>query len=142
LHDEMLGKVDRATMASGLEARPPLLDHRLVELALRLPKSLKVRNGTGKWILKRIGEHRVPPGLMDRRKRGFTIPLASLFKEHWRELIGDALTSAAIARTGVFDPAAVQAVQARQESHPNYITSHMMYSLLCFHVWHQQAIQP
>jgi asparagine synthase (glutamine-hydrolysing) len=141
LHDEMLGKVDRATMASGLEARPPLLDHRLVEFALRLPKSLKVRNGTGKWILKRIGEHRVPPGLMDRKKRGFTIPLASLFKEHWRELIGDALTSAAIARTGVFDPAAVQAVLARQESHPNYITSHMMYSLLCFHVWHQQAIQ-
>ncbi|HKP29261.1 MAG TPA: asparagine synthase (glutamine-hydrolyzing) [Gemmatimonadales bacterium] len=142
LHDEMLSKVDRATMGRGLEARPPLLDHRLVELALHLPRSLKVRDGTGKWILKRIGEHRVPPGLLHRKKQGFTIPLASLFKEQWRELIGDAFTPATIARTGVFDPPAVQAVLERQASHPNYITSHMVYSLLCFQVWHQQAITP
>ncbi len=142
LPDEMLSKVDRATMGSGLEARPPLLDHRLVELALRLPRSLKIRDGTGKWILKRIGEHRVPPGLMDRKKQGFTIPLASLFKDHWRDLLGDALAPAAIARSGVFEPLAVQAVLSRQASHPNYITSHMVYSLLCFQVWHQQVIEP
>jgi asparagine synthase (glutamine-hydrolysing) len=79
---------------------------------------------------------------MDRRKQGFTIPLDSLFRAEWRELIADTLTPATIARTGVFDPRAVQAVLARQASHPNYITSHMVYSLLCFQVWHQQVIQP
>ena len=142
LHDEMLSKVDRATMSRGLEARPPLLDHRLVELAVRLPRSLKIREGAGKWILRRIGRHRVPKGLMDRRKQGFNIPLASLFRDEWRELIGDSLSPSAVERTGVFRPAAVRAVLDRQASHPNYITSHMVYSLLCFHVWHREAVRP
>src|SRR5262249_28390814 len=103
LHDEMLTKVDRATMACGVEARPPLLDHRLVELAVNLPARLKLRDGRGKWILRQAGERYVPPGLFDRRKHGFTMPLSRWFKREWRALLGDALSPTALSRVGMLE---------------------------------------
>jgi len=136
LHDEMLTKVDRATMASGVEARPPLLDHRLVELAVNLPAGLKLRDGRGKWILRQVGERYVPPGLFDRAKGGFTMPLSRWFQGEWRGILGDALAPSALRRVGVLRPEAVQAVLARHDEHPNYVTSHMVYTLLCLQTWH------
>ena len=76
LPDDFLTKVDRASMAFGLEVRPPLLDIRLLELAARMPSSMKNRGGTGKWILKQIYEPKLPPGLVHRRKQGFDLPIA------------------------------------------------------------------
>lgn len=136
LHDEMLTKVDRATMASGVEARPPLLDHRLVEMAVNLPAGLKLRDGAGKWILRKVGERYVPPGLFDRPKGGFTIPLSHWFGREWRGLLGDALAPAALRRVGVLRPEAVQAVLAHHDAHPGFTTAHMVYTLLCFQIWH------
>ena len=132
----MLTKVDRATMASGVEARPPLLDHRLVELAVNLPAALKLQDGRGKWILRQVGARYVPEGLFDRAKGGFTMPLSRWFQREWRGILGDALAPSALRRVGVLRPEAVQAVLAHHEAHPNYITSHMVYTLLCFQTWH------
>jgi len=75
LPDDYLVKVDRACMAHGVEARPPFLDHELMELAAKIPSRWKIRRGETKWILKRAFEDRLPPGLLDRPKQGFEVPV-------------------------------------------------------------------
>jgi asparagine synthase (glutamine-hydrolysing) len=75
LPDDFLVKVDRASMAAGLEVRPPLLDHELLELAARIPSRYKVRGGRTKWIFKEAYRGRLPDEVMDRPKQGFEIPV-------------------------------------------------------------------
>jgi asparagine synthase (glutamine-hydrolysing) len=80
LPGDILTKVDRASMAVSLEARVPLLDHHLVEFAVSLPASLKMRDGSGKWILRRAIEGLVPQDVLSRPKQGFTLPLRQWFR--------------------------------------------------------------
>ena len=78
LPNDILTKVDRMSMRHSLEAREPLLDHRLIELAARIPSGLKIRNGIGKYILKKIIAPRLPPAVIAKRKQGFSIPLETM----------------------------------------------------------------
>ena len=109
LPEDILTKVDRASMAVSLEVRAPLLDHRVVELALALPLSLKRRGGTMKWILRQMLYKRVPPSLVDRPKMGFGVPLADWFRGPLRERMESYCAGPELSDLGI-DPAPVRAM--------------------------------
>ena len=100
-------KVDRASMANSLEVREPLMDHPLVEWLATLPRDLKIRNGEGKYLLKKAMEPRLPHALLYRPKMGFAVPLASWFRGPLRDRVKDALLGERLLGTGWFDRAAL-----------------------------------
>jgi asparagine synthase (glutamine-hydrolysing) len=101
LPEDILTKVDRASMAVSLEVRAPLLDHRVVEFALSLPSSLKRRRGTTKWLLRRVLDRRVPRALIDRPKMGFGVPLAGWFRGPLRERMDSYCAGPELERLGL-----------------------------------------
>lgn len=109
LPDDILVKVDRASMAVSLEARCPLLDYRLFELAWRLPMALKRRNGSGKWILKQMAYRLVPRELLDRPKAGFGVPIRTWLQGPLREWAEDLLNADLLRREGWLNAEPVQA---------------------------------
>ncbi|MBV8963601.1 MAG: asparagine synthase (glutamine-hydrolyzing) [Hyphomicrobiales bacterium] len=109
LPGDILVKLDRATMAASLEGRCPFLDHRVVEFAWRLPTSVKVRNGKGKWLLRQVLRRYLPEALFERPKQGFNVPIGAWLCGPLRDWAQDLLDRASIQRTGFFDAARVQA---------------------------------
>jgi asparagine synthase (glutamine-hydrolysing) len=107
LPDDLLAKVDRASMAVSLEVRAPLLDHRVVELSWRLPQSLKLRGRVGKWALRQILYRRVPRHLVERPKMGFSVPIDGWLRGPLRQWAEERLTPDALADAGL-DPAPVR----------------------------------
>ncbi len=93
LPDDILAKVDRASMAVSLEVRAPLLDHQLMELIARIPSSLKLRGTTGKYIFKKAMADVLPKDILHRRKQGFAVPLARWFRGDLRDLAHEAIFS-------------------------------------------------
>jgi asparagine synthase (glutamine-hydrolysing) len=102
LPDDILAKVDRATMSVGLEGREPLLDHRIIELAARLSSGLKIHGGTGKYLVRRLVHRYLPRAVMDRPKQGFAIPLVSWLRGELRGYVDRYLDAGRIRRAGVF----------------------------------------
>jgi asparagine synthase (glutamine-hydrolysing) len=116
LPGDILTKVDRTSMAVSLEAREPLLDHRLVEFAARLPARLRLKGGSGKWLMKRALGSRLPDEILNRRKMGFVTPVSAWFRG---PLAKEALAIAqgsALAETGWFDAAAIRRLAEAHQS--------------------------
>ena len=139
LPDDLLGKVDRMSMAASLEARVPYLDHRLVEFAFSLPSSMKLRGNTGKYILKRAAAKYLPGEIINRRKMGFGVPLASWFRKELRPLLVDTLHSEKFQKRGYFNIAKTEEIL---QEHLSGKKDHhlLLYGLLLVELWHKRFI--
>lgn len=104
LHDDILTKMDRASMAFSLEVRVPLLDHRVVEMAFQMPRDLMIHQGQSKWLLRQILYKRVPPHLIDRPKMGFGVPLEGWLRDSWRPWAEALLDPVRLKKQGLFVP--------------------------------------
>ena len=139
LPDAMLTKVDRASMAAGLEVRVPLLDHRVVEFTSRLPVSFKVRNGKGKYLLRQLLRQYVPRQLIERPKMGFGIPIAEWFRHELKEPLNDYLSPDRLKKEGRLDHHIVhQTLQAHQKGTVNH--QHRLWALLMWEMWREKWI--
>jgi asparagine synthase (glutamine-hydrolysing) len=139
LPDSVLMKVDKMSMACGLEVRPPFLDHRVVEFCYSLPTSAKLHGLTTKWLLKRAMRERLPPGIAMRAKQGFSIPMKNWIRGELLELTRDEVfTSPLIGEH--FRREALERLwsehQARQHNH-----SHLFWTLLNLALWERQLLR-
>jgi len=116
LPGDILTKVDRASMASSLEVRVPLLDHTLVEWAAGLPPPLKLRGREGKYVFKSALEPYVPPEILYRPKQGFAVPLAAWFRGPLRQRLRETLSGPVLCESGLFDVAAIAALLDQHQS--------------------------
>jgi asparagine synthase (glutamine-hydrolysing) len=136
LPEDILAKVDRASMAVSLEARVPLLDYRLVELAWRLPLAYKIHRGQGKRILRLILARYVPSRLFERPKMGFNVPLGVWLRGPLRPWAEELLAPAALREHGLFDPAQIRQTWLEHLSGKRNRAS-QLWGVLMFQAWHQ-----
>jgi asparagine synthase (glutamine-hydrolysing) len=134
LPDDLLLLTDKMTMATSLECRVPLLDHELVELAARMPESLKLRGGVLKYTLKKALADLLPQDILYRRKRGFGTPMGAWLKGELAPLLKSVLSETSIARRGLFRFEAVRELIAAHERNAVDGTDQLL-SLLNFEVW-------
>ena len=116
LPDDILAKVDRAAMHVSLETRAPFLDPRVAALAWSLPEGLKIREGQGKWVLRRLLDAHVPRALTDRPKAGFEVPIGAWLRGPMRDWAEALIAPDRLAREGLFDPAEIRRVWAEHLS--------------------------
>ncbi|MGX9574359.1 asparagine synthase (glutamine-hydrolyzing) [Mesorhizobium sp. f-mel] len=141
LPGDILVKLDRASMANSLEGRCPLLDHRVVDFAWRLPADVMVRHGRGKWILRQLLHRYVPKRLIDRPKHGFDVPIAVWLRGPLRIWASDLLADIRPSGDGIFDFAKVQTcwrdhLDGRQDH------SRDLWAALMFQAWRNEARRP
>ena len=138
LPDDILVKVDRAAMGVSLETRVPMLDHRVVEFAWRLPLNMKIRNGRGKWLLRQVLDRNVPRSITTRPKNGFSVPLSAWLRGPLRGWAQELLDETTIRKQGFFNSAPI--IQAWNE-HLNGKGNHAekLWSILMFQLWSQNG---
>jgi asparagine synthase (glutamine-hydrolysing) len=140
LAEDILTKVDRASMAVSLEVRAPFLDPRVAEFAASLPANYKLRGRRTKYILKRAIADFLPPFVTRRGKKGFGVPVAEWLKGKLRPLARDLLSPERVRKAGVFNP---EYVTRLQDEHERGVANHrkLLWTLLMFELWHESFIE-
>ena len=137
LHDDVLTKVDRMSMAVSLESREPLLDHKLLEFAARVPAALKLRDGMSKYLLRRVLASRLPAPVLARGKQGFAAPIGEWLRGPLQPLLHDLVGSRRSLERGVFERAGVERLlqehRTGKADHP-----HRLWQLLMLELWFRQ----
>jgi asparagine synthase (glutamine-hydrolysing) len=140
LVDDILVKVDRMSMATSLETRVPLIDHKVVEFAFQIPGHLKLRGLTTKWIFKRSMERLLPPQNIYRSKEGFSIPIKHWLRNELKDLMFDYLSENRIQEAGLFNFDAIKKkIDAHMDGRENY--SHQLWALLVFEIWREKYLK-
>jgi asparagine synthase (glutamine-hydrolysing) len=134
LPDNLLERGDRMSMAASLELRPPFLNPRLIETAMRLPSRLKVRNGETKWVLRQVARRHLPASIIDRPKVGFRVPLDSWFRTGLQDMTHDLLLGADSVAGSVLDQRSIRRLVASHESGRRN-EEIRLWTLLSFEVW-------
>jgi len=135
---DILTKVDRMTMAHSIEARPPLLDHRVVEFAATVPARYRLRDGTTKYLLKRAMRGILPDAIIDRPKKGFAVPLARWFRGELAGFARDVLVSDACRDRGLFDTKHVERLIELHQSGRDLDLQ--LWTLLSFELWCRRVL--
>ena len=140
LAEDILTKVDRASMAVSLEVRAPFLDPRVAEFAASLPCNYKLRGHKTKYILKKAVRELLPPFVTRRGKKGFGVPVAEWLKEKLRPLARDLLSPERVRRAGVFNPTYIARLQ---DEHERGVANHrkLLWTLLMFELWHESFVE-
>ena len=140
LAEDILTKVDRASMAVSLEVRAPFLDPRVAEFAASLPPGYKLRGNTTKYILKKAVDDLLPRFVTRRGKKGFGVPVAEWLKFKLRPLARDLLSPERVRRAGVFNP---DYIARLQDEHERGVANHrkLLWTLLMFELWHESFIE-
>jgi len=137
LEDNLLVKIDRASMACSLELRTPFLDHRLIQFAAGLPASMKVRRFELKHLLKRAVEKWLPKKIVYRQKRGFSVPIAQWMRNQLRPLADETLAEDKLKRQGILNAAFVRRLLAEHWSgHADHRKT--LWTLFCFQLWYDR----
>jgi asparagine synthase (glutamine-hydrolysing) len=137
LPDDILTKVDRASMAVSLEARVPLLDHRVVEFVWRLPPDLLIRDGSTKWLLRRVLDRYVPRGLIERPKTGFGVPIGDWMRGPLRGWAEELLSETSLRDAEIVHPGPVRAKWAQHLS-GGRSWSYELWTALMWVSWHRR----
>ena len=137
LVDDILQKVDRATMTASLEGREPFLDHNVIEWAAKLPNEFKYNNGEKKFILKEIVHDFIPKTMMDRPKMGFAIPIANWLMGDLKELVEENLSDVRIQKEGIFKISYVHHLKREFFSGKKELDVKLWYVLM-FQMWYKQ----
>ncbi|MDQ1239933.1 MAG: hypothetical protein QG577_2119, partial [Thermodesulfobacteriota bacterium] len=138
LPDCILVKVDRASMAVALEARVPLLDHRVVEFAANVPTNMKIRNGSGKWILKKILRKYIPLDLTERPKMGFGVPVGEWLRGPLKSWCEDLLNHDEVLTESILDVNIIQRLWKEHLSR-QWDRSGQLWGILMFRSWLTEA---
>ncbi len=135
---ELLMKQDQMSMAASIESRVPFLDHKLVEFSARMPRRMKLRNGTTKWVLREAMKGILPDAILNRPKMGFPVPVGKWFRGEFKNLIDEHVVGDRALARGIFDPAAVKDLVRRHNAGEDH--SQRIWFLLNFEMWQRRFI--